>query len=91
RLCLFGTGDAEIPDYDRLRVQGGDFAGTVSSVRYQIPEGLTYVLYGRSDFDAGPGGNEKLELEGSGLRKQIPNLSHSPHRFDDRVRSSRYG
>lgn len=90
RLSLFGAAGTDLPDYDRLHVQGGDFAGTVSSIRYQLPPGSAYRLYTRPGYESGGDGPGVLELEGSGLRKQISNLSHSPYGFDDRVRSSRY-
>ncbi len=91
-LSLVGTSDATIPDYSRIRVQGGDFDDMVSSIRYQIPEGHTYRLYELSNYNRYQPARKVLDLEGNGLIKEISNLKkwENPKGFNDKASSSRF-
>ena len=83
-LSIVGPADARIENYGKIRVQGAKFGRKVSSVRFQIPEGFTYVLHRRKHFR----GDAPVVLAGTGGVVRIPDLAAVG--FDDLTRSSRY-
>jgi hypothetical protein len=91
-LSLVGTRDANIPDYSRIRVQGGAFDNVVSSIRFQIPTGHTYELYELSHYNRYQPARKVLKLEGSGVIQEIPSLRNwdKPKGFNDKASSSRF-
>jgi len=91
RLSLLGGRGGRIPHYGKITVQGSTFENLVSSARWQLPRGTSYVLYRKRDF-ASP----KLVLTGTGKVEAIPDLSRAPRGggttdFKDAVSSSRFG
>ena len=85
RLTLHGDRDALIEDYSKIVVQDGDFDRTVSSVRWQLPEGATYRLFRKKKF-GGSKASDFLDLAGSGKVESIADLR--PRKFGDTVCSS---
>ena len=91
RLNLYGERNATIPDYSKIFVAGGDFDDTISSVRFQIPQGHSYRLY----RDANHKEQKKwkkafIDLEGTGAIVAVADLKDKPYRFGDRISSSRF-
>ncbi len=70
-LSMQGLQDTSISDYGRLRVQSSRFGfhDKVSSVRYQLPEGMRYVLFKHSHFKT-----RLVELAGTGELEEIPDF-----------------
>ncbi len=78
RLFDLSANHATIRDYSKVRAQGETFNDKVSSVRYQIPEGVTYQLYDDKNFKKDilplPGRGtivEMGELENRGLAGEV--------------------
>ena len=65
-------------------MQGSGFEDKVSSVRFQLPKGVDYVLYRHRRFEG-----DSLVLHGTGFVEEIKNL-HRDYDFGDEVSSSRY-
>jgi hypothetical protein len=87
RLTISGTQDSAIPDYGEIFVQDSGFSDRVSSVRYQLPPGVTYRLY--RDDQYRPKKSQNVALEGDGLVHEIRDL-HEEANFDNTVSSSKY-
>ena len=84
RLTIIGKHPASIPHFGNINVQGSGFEDKVSSVRFQLPKGVDYVLYRHRHFEG-----ESLALHGTGFVEEIKNL-HRDYDFGDEVSSSRY-
>ena len=82
RLSILGPWDASIEDTDEAFVDDRSFAAA-ASVRYQIPDGLAYVLYPDKRFS----GAGALVLAGDGMRKEIDLLTTD---FEGHFRSARF-
>lgn len=85
RLEIRGYGASKaIRDYKKITVEGKrGFGDKVSSVRWQLPRGVTYRLYQHDSYRG-----RTLSLTGTGRIREISNLDS--HRFGDEVSSSRY-
>lgn len=87
RLSVLGKLGTSFSDYGKIRVQGKGFGNQVSSIRYQIPSGLTYRLFDRPKFeDKGP--TSTFDLNGTGNVVEIIDLDD--HDFSEEVSSSKY-
>lgn len=80
-LKLYGHHHAEIPSYRKLKVQGSSFNDKLSSVRYQLAEGESYVLYEHENFKG-----KKRILRGNGKTLSLADLG----KFNDRCSSSKF-
>lgn len=89
-LSVFGPAEANIPDYSRIYVQGGDFDPVVSSVRFQLRPGAVYRLFRAPGFQGTVAGVDYLDLVGTGDVVEVPDLTLDAFRFAYRIRSSRY-
>lgn len=87
RLSIIGLKDEDLPDYDRISVQGSTFEDKVSSARWQVPEGRVYRLFERRGFDDR---GRTLDLAGDGAVHEIANFRKLSPKFNDVVSSSRY-
>jgi hypothetical protein len=87
RLTIHGDCDSLIEDYSRIVVQDGDFDRTVSSVRWQLPEGAVYRLFRKKKF-GGSKPEDFLDLAGTGRIESIADLR--TRKFGDVVASSCY-
>jgi hypothetical protein len=87
RLSISGTQDANIGNYGSIFVQDCGFSDRVSSVRYQLPPGVTYRLFRDEKYK--PKGKHNVPLTGDGLVHEIRDL-HAEASFNDAVSSSRY-
>ena len=83
RLTIHGDCDSLLEDYSKITVQDGDFDRTVSSVKWQLPQGAVYRLFQKKKF-----GGRTLDLEGTGAVESIPDLAG--RQFGDMVASSCY-
>lgn len=91
RLMIYGNQQADIPNYGQIFVDGGDFDDRVSSVRYQIPKGMAYRLYRDANFkETRTFGKPFIDLKGTGAPVSISDLKDRPHKFGDRVSSSKF-
>ena len=85
-VCYGKTG-ARIPDYGQLIVNGAQFDGVVSSIRYQAPMGYRYRLYKDKEF-ANTTSADYRDLLGDGAVREIRDLNQPPWNFGDQTTSS---
>jgi hypothetical protein len=89
RLGILGTGTTDIPDYDKVLAQGKGFGDRTSSLRYQLPAGMTYRLYPDKDFS--PDDPRRcLDLAGTGQLVEVPDIQRLRKGFGNCVSSSRF-
>lgn len=89
RLSILGTGTTAIPNYDKVLAQGKGFGDRTSSLRYQLPVGMTYRLYPDKDFS--PSDPKRcLDLQGTGDVVEVPEIGRLKRGFGNCVSSSRF-
>jgi hypothetical protein len=84
-LSLAGRAETDLRRYEHLHVEGNHFNDKVSSVRFQIPAGLTYTLFKDADF-----GGAQRRLVGTGRVVEIADLAQIEGLTGDQVSSSRW-
>jgi hypothetical protein len=85
-LSLSGRAGNDFRRYEQLHVEGNHFNDKVSSVRFQIPAGLTYALFKDADY-----GGMQHNLVGTGRVVEIADLSAPGEGLGgDQVSSSRW-
>ena len=85
-LSLAGRADNDYRRYEQLHVEGSHFNDKVSSVRFQIPAGLTYSLFKDTDF-----AGAQRNLVGTGRVVEIVDLGATGEGLmGDQVSSSRW-
>ena len=98
RLSLRNLAGEDLRSYLLVNTQRGDFDTCASSARFQLPRGMQYDLWSRSQWRG-----DALGLQGTGGVIEIPDLSRvprdlalfngaaagSPVDFDNQARSSR--
>ncbi|MFQ5629405.1 MAG: hypothetical protein ACE5I1_11640 [bacterium] len=82
-LRIYQDGKSNYANYDRVYVRGASFDDKVSSVRFQLPAGLRYILYKDSNYRG-----SKSVLTGDGALQEIADLRQQG--FGDKVSSSRF-
>ncbi len=87
RLSVLGKRGTQFADYRKIRVQNRGFGDNVSSIRYQIPTGMTYRLFREPKFEV-KGPDSTFDLHGKGTVVEHPDLDE--HDFDEVVSSSKY-
>jgi hypothetical protein len=82
-LTITGTKDSTIADYGKIRVQGSGFNDKVSSVKFQLPAGVTYRLFKDNSFKG-----ELIDLVGTGQVEEIADFKG--RKIERKVSSSRF-
>ncbi|MFQ5648923.1 MAG: hypothetical protein ACE5IY_03190 [bacterium] len=82
-MSLQGRRHTDLRDYKRINVAGEDFGDTISSVRFQLPQGKTYRLFEHSNFRG-----KHLDLRGTGKVIEINDFDQ--FNFDNKVSSSQF-
>lgn len=89
-LSILGRKESTFPDYGKLFVQGSGFDNKVSSVKYQIPQGLSYRLYHDKSFAGDRLGEDYIKLEGTGRIQEIADLNTAFPKLENQISSSQY-
>ncbi|MBF9018652.1 MULTISPECIES: hypothetical protein [unclassified Oceanispirochaeta] len=84
RLSITAGSGGILGNYDNISVEGSSgFNDKVSSVRYQLPEGVVYKLYQHSNYEG-----SYITLTGNGEVEEISNLRDLS--FSDKTSSSKF-
>ncbi|MEM9545306.1 MAG: hypothetical protein AAGA77_05000 [Bacteroidota bacterium] len=89
-------GKKEYSHYKKVFVEDEQFNDKISSIRYQIPKGKTYLLFEKDSFKG-----KVIKLKGTGKMEEIPNLKKPnksdipdkyeiPKKMGDKISSSKW-
>ncbi len=90
RLSVLGSRESSFPDYGKLFVQGGGFDNKASSVKFQIPQGLTYRLYRDRSFSGDRPNEDFIDLTGTGSIQAIVDFKADFPNLENKISSSQY-
>jgi hypothetical protein len=82
-LTITGTKDSTIADYGKIRVQGSGFNDKASSVKFQLPAGVTYRFFKDKDFKG-----KLIDLVGTGKVEEIADFK--ARKIERKVSSSKF-
>lgn len=92
-LKIHGTFQSTLRDYSSIIVEHDQFNDKVSSIRFQLPKDVRYVLYEHRDHLG-----KSMEIKGTGKMEHIPDLDvvqdndhcKIPIPFGDKISSSKF-
>ncbi len=74
-LIIHVQREGVLPDYSKIKGDGGHFNDCIKSIRYLLPKGRKYIFYENDNYNSGKSDKNELTLIGSGYLENISDLS----------------